>query len=642
MRFATSGIAVLLVSLARAAQSPLLTPALSDVNAGESRPDCPRPPAPEPIEVTQLPLPPTTVHEEEGGCSVELNPRRTGCIGQLPNLLGGNFLPDHKHVVAAVEFKGAPAAPDPASIYTGLQLILVKADGTTFANGDPWKCITCGVPEDQQIGRGPTMEYPQAFTDGTRVLAGTDIIDCAPWQLSSPECTPERTYIFPIRWNIQPDGSGPGGNIRELRKHPDDVHLGYNSMSFSGATISQFAYFARLQFNPSPTTGMPLAPRYDLVNVTRLHNPDSSSLVMADGDQIRMNYEAITVGELRGFSGRGNEVTYVGYPWESCNMDVFAVDLTTGKVRRLTSHPEYVDPVDISPDDQWVVVEDTRGTGRQMFLSAMRGIPPIIDMVVTGAVSSTRNNGQRRFFQPWMIDRYGDRGTYFGQQINAAGDGSPGSVNDPEWNARADPKWSLDGTRIVYSQQITLPPACGGINPLPCPISTEPGGRVERLMVAHLTSRPPIAWQPVAPVSDIVPWGVPYEPGSSASWPISVEERNYSMVGEVSGSAEIKIRQNREKTHIVSVAVIYHNFSNDGDNVIAGMEEVSVRYPTPTTVHLDWDSNLTSTGISYSTKMSSPDGFHLQIDMMTNILEANGTLTTNVDGITYLQPANGT
>ena len=79
---------------------------------------------------------------------------------------------------------------------------------------------------------------------------------------------------------------------------------------------------------------------------------------------------------------------------------MFAANLTTGKVRRLTSNPEYTDPIDISPDDNWTIAMDTRGSGRQLFLAAMRGVPPLTDQVTTAAVSSVRNNGDRRFFQP--------------------------------------------------------------------------------------------------------------------------------------------------------------------------------------------------------------------------------------------------
>lgn len=91
----------------------------------------------------------------------------------------GNFLPDDKNVIALVNFTGAPSSPDLASIYLGLQLILVKGDGTTFPNGDPWKCVTCGVPPENMINTTPLPTYPQAFHDGFRVLVGYSIVDCS-------------------------------------------------------------------------------------------------------------------------------------------------------------------------------------------------------------------------------------------------------------------------------------------------------------------------------------------------------------------------------------------------------------------------------------------------------------------------------
>lgn len=366
-----------------------------------------------------------TPSTEEGSCTADINPKGTGCIGKTTGLQSGSFLPDGIHVAAKVAFAGAPAEPDSASIYTGQQIILVKNDGSTFPNGDAWKCVTCGVPEVNAVGRTDALDYPQTFTDGKRLLAGTNIIDCGEAFLNSTDCTADKIHIHPIRWNVKADGSGEGGTIRELRLHPDNVHLGYNSFGISNGKLDQYTYFARLQFNPSPEAGTPLSPRYNLVNVTTLFNSADVQPITTEGDQLFIHPEALTVGELRGFSGTGREVTYIGYPAESCNIDVFAADLTTGAIRRLTSHPEYTDPVDISPDDEWTVAMDTRGTGRQMFLAGMRGIPLIIDMVATAAVSSTRNNGARRFFQPYLIDRHGDRGAYFGQRLNAEGDTAP-------------------------------------------------------------------------------------------------------------------------------------------------------------------------------------------------------------------------
>ncbi|KAL4929384.1 TolB family protein [Aspergillus undulatus] len=606
----------------------------STESLGNSNRTFPSPPDPEPIEVIEVPLPPVAPNNDEGSCTKYLNPRGTGCISIDSNLQGGSFLPDGNHVLATVNFTGALKAPNPASVYSGMQLIIVKTDGTTFSNGDPWKCITCGVPESQKVGITGSMDYPQSFNDGRRAMVGKSIVDCGEALLVSDECTPDRAHIYPIWWE--------GGSIRELRLHPDNVHLGFNSFTYENSKLGQYAYFGRLRFNPSPTEGEQelRATRYEIVNVTRLFDPNAPAPIEVNGDEMLINPDAITVGELRGFSGGGSEVTYIGYPAESCNWDIFAADLTTGKVRRITQHPEYVDPIDISPDDQWAVILDTRGTNRQMWLSGTRGIPPITDMITAAITSATRNNGARRFFQPWLIDRHGDRGSYFGQQINTAGDGRPGAINDPNWNARADPRWSPDGTKIMYHQSLVQAPACGGNNPLLCPVSTAPGGRVNRLMLATLTGREPLPPQPVTAAPEFIPWGVPYNP--SEPLPVRQVPRpgSYTLKGEASGKAEVQMIG--DNTSIRTIAVKYTNFSNDGVNTLVGTEHVTVTQLSVSASRADWYSDLISTGELESTKCTGPGGFHLEIDAMVNIFNATGTMTTTVDGVVFEQPANGT
>ncbi|KAI6081107.1 saponin hydrolase precursor [Hypoxylon rubiginosum] len=601
-----------------------------------SRADIPPPPEPEPIEIIELPLPPVA-SAVEGSCT-----SGTGCILQHAGLVqGGSFLPDGNHVIARVNYTGAPAAPDPASVYTGDQIILVKADGSSFSNGSPFKCITCGVPQDSSQGKTEALDYPQAFRDGRRILAGTNIIDCGEFDLVSDECTPESTFIHPIRWNTAVDGSGEGGSIRELRLHPDNLHIGFNSFTYDAGKLNQYAYTGRLALNSAPTTGLPMAPRYDLTNVNVLSNNDTRNIpLIVDRDQIRINTDAITVGEFRGFSGSGKEATYIGYPRESSNIDVFAVDLATGDVRRLTSHPEYCDPIDISADDEWMAIMDTRGSNRQMFMAGMRNVPPLTDIISTTATSSTRNNGQRRFFQPYLLDHYGDRDDYYGQQVNAAGDGSPGSINDPQWNGMADPRFSLDVTRLVYWQALVVSPACGGENPLPCPNSTEPGGRTERLMVAHFTSRQPVPVTDIEPLSDTISWGTPYEPGTVPSRELFISGGVYTLYGTANGSAQVTIVENGDA--IETVAVTYESYSDDGLTFLDGTENITVRNPTVTLNEVDWYSDLTQRGQTNATKKTSPDGFHLSIDVNTNIFNANGTLSTTVNGTLYTQPANGT
>ncbi|PYI14512.1 saponin hydrolase precursor [Aspergillus violaceofuscus CBS 115571] len=608
---------------------------------------CFEPPPSEPIEVIQLPLPPVVPTDESGACTHHLNPHGTGCMGKSSLMNGGDFSPDGNHVLVSLNFTGAPSAPDPASIYTGVQLILIRTNGTNFSTGSPWKCLTCGVPESHRRGSSSLADYPQVFADGQRALAGNNIVECRAGLLASEACTPDQIHIYPIRLSNTADDSGSGAIIRELRLHPDNVHLGFNSFSVTASgQLSQHTYFGRLQFNDSPATGSPRTTRYDLVNVTVLVAPDGPLPYTVTGDQMQINRQALVVGEFRGFANRGQEVLYIGVPWESCNIDLFAADLTTGEVRRVTTHPGYVDPVGVSPDGRWQVILDTRGTDRMEFLSAMRGVPPVVDLLTVTTVASVRNNGDRRFFQPWLLDAHGDRDgpdyNYYGQQINAGGDGQPGSINDPNWNAGADPRWSPDGTRIMYWQKMVVPPACGGINPLPCPTSTEPGGRTSRLMMARLTSRQPYHLDPVAPVSDRVPWGLPYISGESVPEVFNLPPGNYTLHGQVSGSADVVLRNTKTASALDFVAVRYHNYSDDGVHYIQGHESVASTFLSVTSARLDWYSNLTATGASYSTKVTGPGGFHVVDDAMLNVFVANGTLVTTVDGVVYKQPLTGT
>ncbi len=600
-------------------------------------------PAPEPVSVEELPMPPTAPSNTAGACNATINSHGTGCISGI--IQSGSFLPDGHHVVAAVNFAGAPAAPDPASIYSGTQLIIVKTDGTTFSNGDAWKCVTCGMPDANAQGINTTRDYPQTFHDGKRLMAGTNIFDCSPHLLTDDDCTPDQMHAYPIRWNVTADGSGNGGSIRELRLHPDDAHLGFNAVFIGGGKYDEYGYLSRLVFNPSPSTGTPLVPRYDLEKVTLLFQEGLDKRVLAvnpkNPNELVINHHAIEVGEFRGFTKNGREVMYIGYPFESSNIDVFAADLTTGAVRRLTSNPEYTDPVDSSPDDNWIVAMDTRGSDRQEFLAAMRWIPPITDVVTTSATSSTRNNGNRRFFQPILIDRYGDRGDYQGQQLNA-GNGAPGSISDPNWNGMADPRWSPDGTSVVYWQAMVVSPACGGINPLPCPVSTEPGGRTSRMMIARLTSRQPLSIAQPAVISDTVPWGTPYVPGSAAPVRAHIPEGSYVLKGQVSGTANVQITETADKSAIATVAVDYKNYADVSGYTINGTESVTGTRPSITKISVDWYSNLDQRGNVTGSKVTSVDGFHLIIDVLTNLFNATGTLTTTIDGKVYTQPANGT
>lgn len=529
----------------------------------------PLPPQPEPIDIVELPLPPVSWSNVAGACNSTINPRGTGCITPFLGsqvFQSGGFTPDGKNVIANVEFVGAPVAPDPASIYHGEQIILIKADGTKFPNGDAWKCLSCGVPAQQARGLDPERDYPFVYRSGDKALWGHNVFDCDGALLQDIACIPSRAHIYPIHWSITVNDSGAAGVPRELRLHPDGTHLGFNSFTPDGG---QIAFLGRLEFNSNPSTGEPRVPRYDIVDVKALLKPNNKSRFSTSGSQLVLNEDAIIVSELRGFSGSGNEVLYIGYPMEANNIDVFATHLTTGVTRQLTNHPGYIDPVAFTADDKWFVAMDNRPTDRQMWLAGLRDVPPLIDAVTVIMAAATRNNGARRFFQPILLDKHGDREPYYGQVLNAAGDGTNGAVNDPNWNGRADPAVSLDGTKIVYWQSLVTSPDCGGSDPLPCPVSTAQGGRHYRVMLARLTRRKSTRPAPVFKVPTDIPWATPYQPGAAFPTLSVLQPGNYTLQGKKSGSVKVSLVPDNQG-RIATVHTNYTNYSSDGKRILNG------------------------------------------------------------------------
>jgi len=214
--------------------------------------------------------------------------------------------------------------------------------------------------------------------------------------------------------------------------------------------------------------------------------------------------------------------------------------------------------------------------------------------------SSTRNNGPRRFFQPILVDRHGDRGDYYGQQINAEGDGTNGAINDPNWNGRADPGFSPDGTKIVFWQGLVVSPSCGGVNPLPCPESTADGGREYRLVLATRLDHEPKAVPPVFEVPESIPWATPYCPDDVEAPPLyTVEPGNYTLQGQASGVAHVRIIGGEQSVNdLQRVVVDYDGYSDDGEHFLDGTEDVTVTVTPPNfwNNRVEWYSDLTQTG----------------------------------------------
>jgi hypothetical protein len=354
---------VLAVQVGLHAQRPAATTrstggrsACSEKAAPEVR-NNPAAPKHEPVVISELPLPPTAPGNGSGSCTQNVNPHGTGCISPDEYGIeeGPSYSWDGKHVLLTIKFSGAPANSPTSDMYSGEQVIAIKTDGSLFPNGDAWKCLTCGVPDANKQGVSQALDHPQPFHDGKRILAGTSILDCSPYRVTDASCGPQQMHMYPIRWSVTADNSGLGGYMRELRLNPDDVHLGWNHPVLDGHRLDQFGLFGRLQFNATPSSGVPLVPRYDITAVTVLYSPSPNfqtfSLDPNHSGELTFNPPTGIIGEFRGWTSDGRSALGIGIE-ESGNFDGYATSLATGASQRLTRDPAYTDPMRSSPDDK--------------------------------------------------------------------------------------------------------------------------------------------------------------------------------------------------------------------------------------------------------------------------------------------------
>jgi hypothetical protein len=103
----------------------------------------------------------------------------------------------------------------------------------------------------------------------------------------------------------------------------------------------------------------------------------------------------------------------------------------------------------------------------------------------------------------------------------------------------------------------------------------------------------------------------------------------------------VSLVENTSRTHLRTVSVSYHAFSDDRRSFLHGSQSVTEDVERLTLDKLEWHSNLTWTGKYEGSQFTSPEGFRLSIDVLKNEFQTNGTLKTVVGGTEYTQPRNG-
>ncbi|KAM0418940.1 hypothetical protein ACHAPT_012098 [Fusarium lateritium] len=147
-------------------------------------------------------------------------------------------------------------------------------------------------------------------------------------------------------------------------------------------------------------------------------------------------------------------------------------------------------------------------------------------------------------------------------------------AGDPNWNGRADPAFSLDGTKIVNWQALVVSPTCGGSKSLPCPVSTAQGHREYRLMLAKLKCRSPKKPAPVFEVSDKIPEATSYSPGDAYPKPHSLEAGGCTLDGKVSGRAEVPLVAG-DSGGVINVVANSTNYSDYKKYIVNGSENIT-------------------------------------------------------------------
>jgi WD40-like Beta Propeller Repeat len=165
---------------------------------------------------------------------------------------------------------------------------------------------------------------------------------------------------------------------------------------------------------------------------------------IADDSNTEQWEQALAWYENKHLTDGGKTLVFAGSRDQGANLDVYLLDLEIGAVHRLTNHREWDEGGEFSPDGTLFAFETTRAH-EVLSVLAHVPIPAFLDFALVLPIRNVTLTGP--WFaphEPFIIDKFGDRGDYIGQRLSVAG--------DQGWAIRGGVHWHHDGTKITWSE----------------------------------------------------------------------------------------------------------------------------------------------------------------------------------------------
>lgn len=362
------------------------------------KPTLPKPPKPEPFEVTTIPVP-----KEVSEVSLV------------------NYLPDNEHLIMDVTMKGKTVS----------DLAVMKEDGSGF------KCLTCDL--NQPIGD----EMPVPLPDGKRVYTPRGILECSP---SIVDC--KEAKILPL---VYPQIPGARFLARiATNMSQDGVHVAYTLITTRPTSLVLVSELTRV----SDSKGE----RYELTN-TKVLAGDKN--LESDDSYFRPYYSGNGEVKSFTDMGRylSTITTFEANNYDICKIDLKTGEVS--RFTRHFSYDEGVYPSPdgkwmIFQSQRHHNRMDAFGLVPRPLIAGTTLAAGVAEYrnqwILPNREGKDGNGRHRRFYGLTMTDQYGDRDRlpsqgYTGQNLTVAKD------NLTEYNHFGNFAWHKSSTKGVFWEQ---------------------------------------------------------------------------------------------------------------------------------------------------------------------------------------------